>query len=358
MRVARPVRLDENERLELVGLVRQHSLPTRLLQRAEIVLLADAGLQDQQIALELRITPAKAARWRNRYLDYDRRAIEKDAARLGKWRTLNAARVAEVIRKTTQERPPGAARWSTRKMAAATGLSEASVRRIWHANSLAPHRVKTLPIPKDPHFAQNLNAVLGLYLDPPEHAIVLCTSEGRLDGPGPAGHNDERNGTITFFAAINALDETLTGTPDDWDRHKGWLEFLRAVEEAAPPETDLYLIADNANIHEYPKVQRWLSCRPWFHIHLAPAGSSWLDTVERFLLDAAHQRPYLGVLRDAQEIILAIGRHIVGHDSDSPRPFVWTQNRMESFGQADASHGAGHSAAARVETVQAAAKHA
>src|SRR3977135_3951483 len=177
MRVARPVVLDKQEQGALEQIARGRSLPARLVERARIVLRAAAGLQDQQIASELGITPEKAARWRNRYLDGGIGAREKDASRPGRPRTITESRTAEVIHKTTQEKPFNATHWSTRTMAAATGLSETTVRRIWHANGLKPHLVKTFKVSKDVRFAEKLEVIVGLYLNPPEHAIVLCADE-------------------------------------------------------------------------------------------------------------------------------------------------------------------------------------
>jgi transposase len=173
MRVARPIVLNKQQQEALEQLVRRRSLPARLVERARIVLRAAAGMQDQQIAAELGITPEKVARWRNRYLDGGIKALEKDNSRPGRPRTITGDRTAEVIHKTTQEKPDNATHWSTRTMAAATGLSEASIRRIWHANGLKPHLVKTFKVSNDVRFAEKLETIVGLYLNPPEHDIVL-----------------------------------------------------------------------------------------------------------------------------------------------------------------------------------------
>jgi transposase len=177
MRIARQVVLEQQEIEALKQLARGRSLPARLVERARIVLRASAGMQDQQIAAELGITPEKAARWRNRYLDGGISALERDASRPGRPRIVSEARTAEVVHKTTQEKPFNATHWSTRTMGAATGLSEATVRRIWRANGLKPHLVKTFKVSNDARFAEKLEVIVGLYLNPPEHAIVLCADE-------------------------------------------------------------------------------------------------------------------------------------------------------------------------------------
>lgn len=338
MRVARSVVLDKGEKEALAQLARGRSLPARLVERARIVLRAAAGLQDQQIASELGITPEKAARWRNRYVDGGIQALGKDAWRPGRPRTITDAQVAEVIQKTTQEKPANATHWSTRTMAAAAGLSEASVRRIWHANGLKPHLVKTFKISHDVRFAEKLNAIVGLYLNPPEHAIVLCADEKSqiqaLDRTQPGlpikkgrcgtmTHDYKRNGTATLFAAMNTFDGTVISMCDDRHRHQEWLKFLRVIDEVTSPKKDLYLIVDNYATHKHPKVKRWLNRHPRFHIHFTPTSSSWLNMVERFFRDLTQNRLRRGVFHDAEELIMAIGEYIDKHNQ-SPKPFVWT----------------------------------
>ena len=338
MRVARSVVLDKGEKEALAQLARGRSLPARLVERARIVLRAAAGLQDQQIASELGITPEKAARWRNRYVDGGIQALGKDAWRPGRPRTITDAQVAEVIQKTTQEKPANATHWSTRTMAAAAGLSEASVRRIWHANGLKPHLVKTFKISHDVRFAEKLNAIVGLYLNPPEHAIVLCADEKSqiqaLDRTQPGlpikkgrcgtmTHDYKRNGTATLFAAMNTFDGTVISMCDDRHRHQEWLKFLRVINEVTSPKKDLYLIVDNYATHKHPKVKRWLNRHPRFHIHFTPTGTSWLNMVERFFRDLTQNRLRRGVFHDAEELIMAIGEYIDKHNQ-SPKPFVWT----------------------------------
>jgi transposase len=338
MRVARSVVLDKGEKEALAQLARGRSLPARLVERARIVLRAAAGLQDQQIASELGITPEKAARWRNRYVDGGIQALGKDASRPGRPRTITDAQVAEVIQKTTQEKPANATHWSTRTMAAASGLSEASVRRIWHANGLKPHLVKTFKISHDVRFAEKLNAIVGLYLNPPEHAIVLCVDEKSqiqaLDRTQPGlpikkgrcgtmTHDYKRNGTATLFAAMNTLDGTVISMCDDRHRHQEWLKFLRVINEVTSPKKDLYLIVDNYATHKHPKVKRWLNRHPRFHIHFTPTSTSWLNMVERFFRDLTQNRLRRGVFHDAEELIMAIGEYIDKHNQ-SPKPFVWT----------------------------------
>ena len=338
MRVARSVVLHDEEKEALAQLARRRSLPARLVERARIVLRAAAGLQDQQIASELGITPEKAARWRNRYLGGGIKAIEKDASRPGRPRIIGVTQAAEVIHKTTQEQPFNATHWSTRTMAAATGLSEATVRRIWHANGLKPHLVKSFKVSNDTKFAEKLEAIVGLYLNPPEHAIVLCADEKSqiqaLDRTQPGlpikkgrcgtmTHDYKRNGTATLFAALNTLDGTVISMCDDRHRHQEWLKFLKVIDYVTPPEKDLHLIVDNYATHKHPKVKQWITRHPRFHIHFTPTSSSWLNMVERFFRDLTQNRLRRGVFHDAEELIMAIFEYIDKHNQ-RPKPFVWT----------------------------------
>jgi transposase len=308
------------------------------VERARIVLLAAAGWQDQQIAAKLKITSAKAARWRNRFLDGGLAALDKDAPRPGRTPIITPDKVQEVIRKTTQEKPNNATHWSTRSMAAAAGLSEKSVRRIWHKHGLKPHLVRTFKVSNDPEFAQKLEAIVGLYLNPPEHAIVLCADEKSqiqaLDRTQPGlplkkgrcgtmTHDYKRNGTATLFAAMNTLDGTVISMCDDQHRHQEWLKFLRVIDQVTPERKEIHLIADNYATHKHPRVQRWLTRHPRFHVYFTPTSSSWLNMVERFFRDLTENRIRRGIFHDVEELIMAIGDYIDKHN-ENPKPFIWT----------------------------------
>src|ERR1700751_643501 len=338
MRVARRVPLRPEQRRTLEQHSRARSLPARLVERARIILRAADGLQDQQIADELNITPEKAARWRNRFLDGGLLALEKDAPRPGRTRTITDATVKRVIEKTTRETPDNATQWSTRTMAVAVGLSEASVRRIWHAHGLKPHLVRTFKVSNDPQFAEKLEAIVGLYLSPPEQAIVLCVDEKTqiqaLDRTQPGlplkkgrcgtmTHDYKRNGTATLFAALNTLDGTVISMCDDRHRHQEWLRFLRVIDDVTPPEKQLHLIVDNYATHKHPKVQKWLARHPRFHVYFTPTSSSWLNMVERFFRDLTQNGLRRGIFRDVEELIVAIQAYIDKHNHQ-PKPFIWT----------------------------------
>lgn len=338
MRVARPVVLNAEQRQALEFCARARRASARSVERARIVLLAGEGRQDRQIAARLKITPEKAARWRKRFLDGGLAALDKDAPRPGRTPLITPAKVREVIRKTTREKPEQATHWSTRTMAAAVGLSEKSIRRIWQKHGLKPHLARTFKISNDPEFIEKLEAIIGLYLHPPEHAIVLCADEKSqiqaLDRTQPGlplkkgrcgtmTHDYKRNGTATLFAAMNTLDGTVISMCDDRHRHQEWLKFLRVIDQVTPDGKEIYLIADNYAAHKHPKVQKWLTRHRRFHVYFTPTSSSWLNMVERFFRDLTQKRLRRGIFRDVDELIAAIGDYIDRHN-DNPKPFVWT----------------------------------
>jgi transposase len=338
MRVAREVKLSEEQRTSLERLARARSAPARSVERARIVLLAGSGRQDQQIAAQLKITPEKVARWRNRFLDGGLEALEKDAPRPGRTPSITPAHVQEVIRKTTREKPDDATHWSTRRMAVAAGLSEKSIRRIWHKHGLKPHLARTFKVSNDPAFAEKLETIVGLYLNPPEHALVLCADEKSqiqaLDRTQPGlplkkgrcgtmTHDYKRHGTATLFAAMNALDGTVISLCEDRHRHQEWLKFLRLIDQSTPREKTIYLIADNYATHKHAKVQRWLSRHRRFRVHFTPTSSSWLNMIERFFRDLTDKRIRRGIFHNVKELVTAI-RDYIGQHNHNPKPFIWT----------------------------------
>lgn len=228
-------------------------------------------------------------------------------------------------------------------MAAAAGLSETTVRRIWRANGLKPHLVKTFKVSNDARFAEKLEAIVGLYLNPPEHAIVLCADEKSqiqaLDRTQPGlpmkngrcgtmTYDYKRNGTATLFAAMDAIDGTVIRTCDDRHRHQEWFKFLCVIDQVTPPDKELHLIVDNYATHKHPKVQRWLARHPRFHVHFTPTSSSWLNMGERFFRDLTQNRLRRGVFHDAEQLIMAIGEFIDKHNQ-SPRRFIWTAKAFD-----------------------------
>ena len=343
MRIAPKVKLNADQRSRLQTIVRSRKLPARLIERSHIVLLAAAGKQNKEIASELGITPEKASRWRKRYLKLGLVGLEKDAPRPGRKPKITAKLIAEVIRKTTQETPPNATHWSTRSMAAVMGISEASVRRIWHAHGLKPHRVETFKLSNDPRFAEKLEDIVGLYLNPPEHALVLSVDEKSqmqaLDRTQPGlplkkgraqtmTHDYKRYGTTTLFAALNTLDGKLISTCMNRHRHQEWLKFLRQIDRQTSAEKQLHLIVDNYATHKHEKVQRWLARHKRFHIHFTPTSSSWLNMVERFFRDLSENRLRRGTFRGVDELVAAVEDYIQKHN-EKPKPYIWTSTASD-----------------------------
>ena len=338
MRVARPVVLSAEQEETLESRARARSAAARSVERARIVLLAAAGMQDKQIAAKLRIMPEKAARWRNRFLDGGLAALDKDAPRPGRTPTITAAQIQEVIRKTTQDKPGNATHWSTRSMAEAAGLSEKSVRRIWRQHGLKPHLARTFKVSNDPQFAKKLEAIIGLYLNPPEHAIVLCADEksqiqaldrtqpGLPMKKGRAGsmtHDYKRHGTTTLFAALNVLDGTVIGKNMQRHRHQEFIRFLNAIEAQLPIGKIVHVVLDNYGAHKHPKVRQWLDRHPRFIFHFVPTSCSWLNAVEGFFAKLSKRRLKRGVFRSVVDLQAAINRFL-DETNLMPKPFTWT----------------------------------
>jgi transposase len=338
MRIAPAIELTLDQQSILESKARSRSLPARLVERSRIVLLAASGKQDKEIALTLHMTPKKVRRWRKRFLQLGLAGLEKDAPRPGRTPKINAHLIKRVVEMTTRQKPRNATHWSTRSMAAAAGISEASVRRIWHAHGLKPHLIKTFKVSNDPEFAEKLEDIVGLYLNPPEHALVLCLDEKSqiqaLDRTQPGlplkrgrgqtmTHDYKRNGTATLFAALNAANGEVFGLCQERHRHQEWLKFLRLIDQTIPQDRELHLICDNYATHKHPKVQRWLQRHRRFHVHFTPTSASWLNMVERFFRDLTHNQLRRGVFRDLEDLIMAIEGYIDRHN-ENPKPFIWT----------------------------------
>lgn len=338
MRVARPIVLDETTHKELQRLARRRSVPVRVALRSRIVLLAADGLQNLQIAAELKISVRMAALWRKRFLSLGIEGLLKDAPRPGRTPSIPASTVEEVVRKTTLTTPLHATHWSTRTMAREMGISEASVRRIWRAHGLKPHRVESFKISRDPEFVDKLEDIVGLYLNPPEHALVLSVDEKSqiqaLDRTQPGlpmkkgrgqtmTHDYKRNGTTTLFAALNTATGEVYGLCQERHRHQEWLKFLRLIDETVDAEKKVHIICDNYATHKHPRVQRWIAKHKRFHVHFTPTSASWLNMIERFFRDLTDKRIRRGVFQDLEQLIMAIGDYIDQHNAN-PKPFIWT----------------------------------
>jgi transposase len=338
MRFAPAITLSDEQRQQLEACARSRSFPLRQVQRAQIVLRAAAGEQDQQIAAALGITRQKAGRWRKRFIQLGIPGIEKDAPRPGRTKRITVAQVRAILHKTTQEKPEGATHWSSRTLARATGFSPATIRRIWKTHGLKPHRIKTFKLSNDKHFVEKLNDIVGLYLSPPEHAIVLsCDEKSQIQALdrtqpglplkkgrcGTMTHDYVRHGTTTLFAALNTLNGRVISTCMQRHRHQEWLKFLRLIDEQTPSDKQVHLIVDNYSTHKHPKVKSWLKRHPRFLVHFTPTSASWLNMVERFFRDLTDKRIRRGVFKSIPTLVAAIETYIATHNQ-SPKPFIWT----------------------------------
>jgi transposase len=339
MRIATAISLTDEERVLLTKWARGRSTPARLVLRAKIVLAAAGGSENKQIASELGCTRRTVGTWRNRFARSRLAGIEQDAPRGGRTPVKRASFEAEIIRKTTRETPPNATQWSTRSLAKALGCSDTMVQRVWRDNGLQPHRTKGFKVSNDPRFAEKLVDVVGLYLNPPEHALVLsCDEKSQIQAldrtqkslpmfPGrlkTLTHDYKRNGTTTLFAAIELAKGKIIAECMPRHRHQEWIKFLKKIDAETPHHLDLHLIVDNYATHKHPKVQAWIKRHPRFQIHFIPTSSSWLNVIERWFRDITHNRIRNGVFHSVTELVQAI-RDFIDHHNANPQTFVWTK---------------------------------
>lgn len=336
-RAAAPLTITTEQRRTLEAWVRAKNTPQGVALRSRIVLAAAQGLPNQRIAKELGISRPTVLLWRGRFQEGGPEALTHLAAGRGRRPTYTAERVTQVVEATTQSKPRGATHWSTRTMAKAQGMSKATIQRIWYAHGLQPHRTQRFKLSKDPRFTEKLTDVVGLYLNPPDKALVLCVDEksqiqalqrtqpglpmkkGRC---GTMTHDYKRHGTTTLFAALNVLDGHVIGECMPKHRHQEFLRFLRHLDREFPEGRPLHLIVDNYGTHTQAKVQGWLSKHPRFHLHFTPTSSSWLNLVERWFRELTEKRIRRGSFESVPELIAAIKEYLGASNAD-PRPFVW-----------------------------------
>jgi transposase len=306
--------------------------------RAKIVLGLAAGTKVKHLAAELGTTRPTVTLWRDRFLEQGVKGLEKDAPRAGRTKTITPEIVKAVVDATLQTTPSNATHWSTRTMAKARGLSRATIHRIWQKHQLKPHLVETFKLSRDPLFVEKLHDVVGLYLNPPERALVLSVDEKsqiqaldrtqpllplRPGLPARQTHDYSRHGTTTLFAALNVLDGTIISSCMARHRHEEWLKFLKRIDAETPPDLDLHLIVDNYATHKHPRVKTWLARHKRFHMHFTPTSSSWLNLVERWFREITEKRIRRGTFKSVQKLVQAIDAYIADHNRD-PKKFVWS----------------------------------
>jgi transposase len=310
----------------------------REVQRARVLLMAADGIATTRIAARAGVSPATVDAWRRRFAEEGLKAFAGVRPGRGRKQSITPAKVAEIVYATLHEKPVGETHWSCRSMAKAHGVSPATVQRIWSGRGLKPHRVKAFKLSNDKRFEEKLVDVVGLYLNPPEHAIVLCMDEKSqiqaLDRtqaslpikPGRAGtmtHDYKRNGTTTLFAALDVLTGSVIGQCLPRHRHIEFLKFLRTIDRAVPKGLEIHLILDNYSTHNHANVKAWLAKHPRFHLHFTPTASSWLNMIERWfgkLTDKAIRR---GVFHSVPDLITAIDTYLET-SNHNPQPFTWT----------------------------------
>jgi transposase len=344
-RRAAVITLTTEEQTTLQAWARGRAMPARLVQRARIIRLAAKGKLNQDIAAELQLSRPTVQWWRQRFLALRLSGLEKDAPRPGRVPRISADQVRAIVEATLHSQPANATHWSTRTMAQAQGVSEASVRRIWKQHNLKPHRTKTFKLSRDPQFVEKLQDVVGLYLNPPEKALVLCVDEksqiqaldrtqpGLPMKPGRCGtftHDYKRHGTTTLFAALNVLDGKVIGDCMSHHRHQEFIRFLQKLDRQTPPALNLELIVDNYGTHKHPQVQAWLQCHPRFHLHFTPTSSSWLNLVERWFATLTQKRIRRGSFPSLPALIAAIQQYI-DNNNQNPHVFVWTASVEHIF---------------------------
>lgn len=359
MRTAIPIELTSDELKTLKKAANGRRVPMRLVERAKIVLRAAEGQQNKDIATELGISRPTVQLWRNRFAAKRIAGIEKDATRPGRKPKLSARKVRSVIKATLETTPPGETHWSTRSMAKAQRISRMAVQRIWNTHELKPHLVKTFKLSKDPRFVEKLTDVVGLYLDPPDRALVLCVDEKsqiqalertqpllplRPGIPARQTHDYKRNGTTTLFAALDAATGHVIAKCMPRHRHQEFLRFLQKVDKETDSELQIHMIVDNYCTHKHENVYRWLKRHRRFQIHFIPTSSSWLNLVERWFGEITDKRIRRGSFKNVRELQTAIYEFIEVHNDD-PEPFVWSapvERILEKIAKSKAALGTPH----------------
>ena len=332
------IQLAPGDRDRLEALIANGNTPQKHVRRAWIVLLAGDGVGTDEIQRRLGVSKPTIRRWRSRYVEAGVEGLCRDKTRPPGKPPLAMEVVNRVLEKTMTQTPPDATHWSLRTMATAVGIAPSSVQAIWKAHGLKPHLVDTFKLSNDPRFAEKVEDVVGLYLNPPERAIVLSVDEksqiqaldrtqpGLPMKKGRAGtmtHDYKRHGTTTLFAALDVLDGRVIGQCMDKHRHQEFIRFLNKINRQVLPNLDVHLIADNYATHKHPKVKAWLARHPRFHMHFTPTSASWLNLVERFFGEITRKRIRRGVFHSVVDLQRAINDYLEIHNAD-PKPFVWT----------------------------------
>jgi len=328
--------LSESERKQLLALSRHRSTPRGIVLRLNIVLGAAEGIANHALARKLSTSLPTVLLWRRRFDSGGLAAVLEDRPRSGRPKQISEQREAALV-EATRTTPSDATHWSVRTMAASQKLSPATVQRIWKKHKLQPHRVESFKFSSDPEFAPKVRDIVGLYINPPEKAVVLSVDEKSqiqaLDRTQPIlplrpglperqTHDYERHGTTTLFAALNVLEGTVIGQCQPRHRHQEFLRFLDRIDESVHPSLDIHLVLDNYGTHKHPEVKKWLVERPRYHVHFTPTGSSWLNQIERWFAEITRKRIRRGTFRSVRELVKAIQDYLRQYNKN-PQPFQW-----------------------------------
>lgn len=328
---------EEKEKLELIA--RRHKTSQRMAQRARIILVCSKGLNNSQVAKQLNMTMPTICKWRKRFIN-KRLAALGDAPRSGAPRRITDRKVEAVVTKTLESKPRMATQWSTRLMAQEVGLSRDAIHRIWRTFGLKPHLESSFKLSTDPFFVEKVRDVVGLYLNPPDEtrAIVLCVDEKsqvqalersqpllpmKPGQPERRTHDYYRHGTTSLFAALDIATGKVIGSCHAQHRHQEFLKFLNQIDREIPSDLQIHIVMDNYGTHKTPKVQRWFSSRPRYHLHFTPTSASWLNQVERWFGKITQQQIRRGNFTAVDQLEETIMNYIK-ENNKNPKPFVWT----------------------------------
>jgi len=343
-RPLKPIHLTDDEREHLESMAASHSLPQTLATRVRIILLADKGWASKDIASALGVDPSTVSNWRGRFLD---RRLEGlyDEVRPGRPRSITDEEIAALIYKTLRDKPRGATHWTSRTLAKESNVSDSTVRRIWRAFGIQPHRQKGFKLSTDPFFVEKVRDIVALYLNPPDKAMVLCVDEksqiqalDRTQPMLPLGlgyvegvtHDYVRHGTTTLFAALDIATGKVITQCKRRHRHQEFLQFLRHVDASVPKDLDIHLVIDNYATHKHPKVRGWLAARPRYHVHFTPTSASWMNQVEIWFNIITQQAIRRGTFKSVKELVAKIQQFVDRYNKDST-PFSWVATADSIF---------------------------